>query len=73
MLNITGDTLFTNELWWDRNKEIFYTNKKVVIRKPFNQHFTGEEGMTADQSFKSWTLINASGIRNVPDSTLPAN
>ena len=73
VFNISGDTLFTNELWWDRNKEIFYTDKKVVIRKPFNQHFTGEDGMTADQSFKSWTLLNASGIRNVPDSSLPGD
>ena len=73
VFNIKGDTLFTNELWWDRDKAIFYTDKHVLIKQPFNQQFEGKDGMTADQSFKSWTLLNGSGVRNVPDSSLPAN
>ncbi|QEC67477.1 LPS export ABC transporter periplasmic protein LptC [Panacibacter ginsenosidivorans] len=71
VFNIKGDTLLTNELWWDRDKEIFYTDKKVWINQKDNQKFIGENGMQADQSFKEWTLFQGSGIRNVPDSTLP--
>jgi LPS export ABC transporter protein LptC len=71
VFNIKGDTLLTNELWWDQDKEIFYTDKKVWIRQKDNQKFIGENGMQADQSFKEWTLFQGSGIRNVPDSTLP--
>jgi len=70
VFNIKGDTLFANELWWDKDKEIFYTDKRVVIRQPYNQEFVGRDGMEADQSFKSWTLFNGSGLRSVPDSTL---
>ncbi|MEP6845529.1 MAG: LPS export ABC transporter periplasmic protein LptC [Panacibacter sp.] len=66
-----GDTLFTNELWWDREKELFYTDKRVLIRQKDNQSFIGENGMEANQSFQNWTLINGSGKRNLPDSTLP--
>ena len=73
VFNVKGDTLFTNELWWDRDKAIFYTDKHVLIKQPFNQQFEGKDGMTADQSFKSWTLLNGSGVRNVPDSSLPVN
>ncbi|MEP7319047.1 MAG: LPS export ABC transporter periplasmic protein LptC, partial [Panacibacter sp.] len=43
VFNIKGDTLFTNELWWDRNKEIFYTDKHVLIKQPFNQQFEGKD------------------------------
>ena len=73
VFNVKGDTLVTNELWWDRDKGIFYTDKYVLIKQPMNQKFEGKNGMTADQNFKSWTLFNGSGIRNIPDSTLPAN
>ena len=66
-----GDTLFTNELWWDRDKELFYTDKRVLIKQKDNQNFIGENGMEANQSFQNWTLINGSGVRNLPDSTLP--
>lgn len=70
VFNIKGDTLLTNELWWDRDKEIFYTDKRVYIKQPFNQNFIGEKGMTADQSFKSWELFEGRGIRSVPDSAI---
>jgi len=66
-----GDTLVTDELWWDKNKEIFYTDKFVLIKQKDNQRLVGEKGMEADQNFTSYTLFNGSGIRNVPDSTLP--
>jgi LPS export ABC transporter protein LptC len=70
VFNVSGDTLLTNELWWDRDRELFYTDKKVLIKQPYNQKFIGENGMQADESFKSWTLFNGSGLRSVPDSTL---
>jgi len=67
---VKGDTLITDELWWDRNKELFYNSKPVVIKQANNQNFKGDS-ITADQDFSAYTLFNGSGIRNVPDSTLP--
>ncbi len=71
VFNVKGDTLFTSELWWYRDEEIFTTDKHVEIHQPFGQIMVGKSGMKADQSFKSWELYNASGIKNVADSTLP--
>lgn len=73
VFNVKGDTLFTDELWWDRNQELFYTSKRVLIKQPYDQQFIGENGMEADQTFKKWTLFNGSGVRVVADSTLPSN
>lgn len=63
------DTLLTEELWWDQNRQMFYTDKPVHIRQPDGQHLDGLFGMQADQNFKEWTLFNASGQLKVEDST----
>jgi LPS export ABC transporter protein LptC len=70
VFNIHGDTLRCEELWWDQNKELIYTNVPVHIRKP-DERIDGT-GLTADQNFTHWTITNAKGPINVPDSTLPA-
>jgi LPS export ABC transporter protein LptC len=69
--NITGDTLWTSELWWDRNRQLFYTDKRVVIHQPDGQWWEGRKGMLADQNLGNRTLYDASGVKNVADSLLP--
>ena len=69
VINVKGDTLRTEELWWDENKEIIYTNVAVHIRKP-DEKLDGT-GFIADQNLKKWTIYNAKGPINVADSTLP--
>ena len=69
--NITGDTLRCEKLWWDQDKELIYTDVPVHIRKP-DESIDGT-GLTADQNFSHWTITNAKGPINVPDSTLPSN
>ena len=54
VFNITGDTLFCQELYWDQVKAIFYTEKNVIIHKP-DQKVYGN-GLIADQSFKWFTI-----------------
>lgn len=71
VFNVKGDTLTTSEMWWYREEEIFTTDKKVEIHQPNGQVMVGQSGMKADQSFNSWELYNASGIKNVADSTIP--
>jgi len=71
VFNVDGDTLRTEELWWDQNKELIYTTAPVHIRKP-DEKIDGT-GLTADQNFSHWTINNARGPINVPDSTLPTN
>lgn len=65
--NMRGDTLHCKELYWDQRKQVFYTEKNVIIRKP-DQKIYGS-GLTADQNFKWFTINNAKGYIDIPDST----
>ncbi len=69
--NRAGDTLRTNELYWDQNKAVFYTDKNVIIHKP-DQKIYGK-GMIADQSFKWFTIHKPhNSFINVADSSFLA-
>ena len=70
VFNVTGDTLHCRELYWDQRKELFYTEKNVIIQKP-DQKIYGT-GLTADQSFKWFTIKNAYGFINIADSSFLA-
>ena len=52
--NNRKDTLKCEELWWDQNREMFYTDKEVEIHQPDKIIFG--KGLEADQSF-NWYLI----------------
>ncbi len=73
--NIKGDTLHTNELYWDQNKQVFYTEKEVFIHQHSPEQYIHGIGLTAKQDFSSYTITNilpASGSYiNVPDSSEP--
>lgn len=73
VINVLGDTLYCNELWWDRARKgnEFYTDKPVRIRRKL-QIIDGI-GMDASQDFKAWHIINPVGIINVPSSQFPTN
>lgn len=73
VINVLGDTLYCNELWWDRNRtgSEFYTDKPVRIRRKM-QVIDGV-GMDASQDFKAWHIINPVGVINVANSEFPAN
>lgn len=71
VFNISGDTLLTEELWWDQNRQKIYTKRDVMIRRPGSDWMRGEQGMEADQNLNNWTLFQASAVRTVADSTLP--
>ena len=57
---LQGDTLKTDELWWDQNKQQFYTERDVEIRKPTQTIFG--KGLTAKQNFSEYTIFKINGI-----------
>jgi LPS export ABC transporter protein LptC len=71
VFNVKGDTLYCNELYWDRNKKghEFYTDKPVRIRTK-TQIIDGD-GLDAPQDFKSWHIINGRGIVRVSSTEFP--
>ncbi|MFT3909831.1 MAG: LPS export ABC transporter periplasmic protein LptC [Ferruginibacter sp.] len=66
-----GDTLYCNELYWDRNRRgtEFYTDKPVRIRTK-TQYINGN-GMESAQDFKNWHIIESTGTIKIPQSKFP--
>lgn len=74
VINTIGDTLYCNELWWDRNRTgwEFYTDKPVRIRR--KMEVVDGTGMQAAQNFKNWVITNPSkGVMKIPASQFPDN
>ena len=71
VINILGDTLYCNELYWDRARtgEEFYTDKPVRIRR--KTEVIDGVGMTARQDFKEWMIVRPVGLLKVPKSSFP--
>ena len=56
--NNLGDTLFTDELWWDQVTEKFYTDKRVIISKNYrSDYFDCAKGMISDQNLTNMKLF----------------
>jgi LPS export ABC transporter protein LptC len=66
-----GDTLYCNELYWDRNKigSEFYTDKPVRIRT--KTEVIDGLGMESSQDFKNWRILHSVGRLSVPASSFP--
>lgn len=56
---IKKDTLKTNELWWDQNKQEFYTDKEVRIYQPDKTIFG--TGLRAAQNFEWYEIYHITG------------
>lgn len=71
VINTKGDTLYCNELYWDRKRsgEEFYTDKPVRIRT--KTEILDGDGLDAPQDFHNWHLINGRGIVRVGSSEFP--
>ena len=73
VINVKGDTLYCDELWWDRNRKDneFYTELPVRIRT--RTQIIDGVGMEARQDFKGYHIKKVTGIINVPNSQFPAD
>ncbi|MEO6539529.1 MAG: LPS export ABC transporter periplasmic protein LptC, partial [Ferruginibacter sp.] len=74
VINVLGDTLYCDELWWDRSRKgnEFYTDKPVRIRR--KMEIINGTGMQAAQDFKNWVILNPSqGIMRIPNSKFPGD
>lgn len=57
---LKGDTLKTDELWWDQNTQEFYTEKAVEIRQPDKTVFG--TGLRAAQDFSWYDIFHPTGV-----------
>lgn len=71
VVSIKGDTLLCEDLWWDQNKEIFYTDLPVLLKSPA-QYIPAKDGLEATQDFKKITFKTVHDSRLVTEEgTLP--
>jgi LPS export ABC transporter protein LptC len=68
---LKGDTLYCQELHWDRNKTgtEFYTDKPVRIRT--KTEIIDGKGMESSQDFKNWHILKPLGRVSVPAAQFP--
>ena len=67
VITLKGDTLRCHDLWWDQNKEMFYTDSIATYRNPGND-ITGGKGMEATQDLKTIKFKIPLGTVRVNDS-----
>jgi LPS export ABC transporter protein LptC len=63
------DTLKTDELWWDQDKQQFYTDKRVRIYQPDKTIFG--TGLRAAQNFNWYDIFNITGVVLTSSNGLP--
>ena len=71
LINIKGDTLYCDELYWDRSRTgaEFYTDKPVRIRR--KMEVIDGIGMEARQDFKEPLIKVVTGYIRIPEAQLP--
>jgi len=71
VINRMGDTLYCDELYWDRSKvnQEFFTDKPVRIRR--KMEIINGIGLDARQDFKEWHIVQPTGFVKVPGSQFP--
>lgn len=70
---LNQDTVRCQELWWDQNKQQFYTDKPALITKKDGTVLPAKKGFTASQDFKTIILMEPTeGILPVPESGFSA-
>lgn len=65
-----GDTLRTQELWWDQDKKEFYTDKPAHVYQRDKIIFA-KNGLRAAQDLTAYTFYSSSGPMLVPNSGIP--
>ena len=61
-----GDALYTEELFWDMENEIIYSDSYTRVHNEENILY-GKRGFKSDQNLSNWQLIGSSGTINVQD------
>lgn len=64
--NITGEQLYTEQLYWDQKAELIYSNTFSKIINNQGIH-TGDRGFEASQDMSRWKLIGSKGTVRLKD------
>ena len=65
VLNMKGDTLYAQDMWWEQDQELFWSNNPVRIRT-LTQKLRGT-GIQAKADFSKYTIENPVGDVAIPE------
>jgi LPS export ABC transporter protein LptC len=69
--NIEGDTLRTNELWWDQNKQMIYGSQPALLVRTHPYDVTpGQGGFSGKQDFSQFVFNDVNHSISQLDSSL---
>ena len=63
---LSGDALYTDELFWDENQELIYSDSYTRVISEDNILY-GKKGFRSHQNLSNWQLIGSSGTIQVQD------
>ena len=64
MINNDGDTLKTQEIFWDKQNRKIYTRDTVIIARLDGTRITSDYGMEGTEDFKEFTFFQNHGVIN---------
>lgn len=70
VINIKGDTLKCQDLWWDQNTKLFYSDKYAEYRTLDKKIYPGK-GLEATQDFSRVTFKEVTGQLKVKEGGFP--
>lgn len=70
VINIKGDTLKCQDLWWDQNTKLFYTDNYAEYRTLDKKIYPGK-GLEATQDFSRVTFKEVTGMLKVKEGGFP--
>jgi LPS export ABC transporter protein LptC len=70
LVNDRGEHLYTSEMVWNQNMQLFFTEKPVRIVTPTRTLYG--TGMEASQDFANYTIHNLTGNLQLEKSSVPA-
>jgi LPS export ABC transporter protein LptC len=70
VISRTGDTLYCQDLWWDQNTKLFYSDNYAEYRTPDKKIYPGK-GLEATQDFSRITFRYPTGTLKVSENGFP--
>ena len=70
VINVKGDTLKCQDLWWDQNMKLFYSDNYAEYRTTDKKIYPGK-GLEATQDFTRVTFREVTGMLKVKEGGFP--
>lgn len=70
VINTKGDTLKCQDLWWDQNTKLFYTDNYAEYRTSDKKIYPGK-GLEATQDFSRVTFKEVTGLLKMKEGGFP--